>query len=159
MKLTATPGKADHSIFSITDAMNDSNYNRAPQLTIYDGSFFRIMSNRCNGHVDSWEILSDVRYKFDLKLHQHYAVTIEYIREINKLIFYIDGVIQVPYNKENSRIFPGAVCYGIDGQLMISERHQVARAKGFVQNFVYEENVSGKPLGGYLISDIQGCSE
>lgn len=90
------------------------------------------------------------------------AVTIEYIREINQSKFYLDGVEIIPYDAEKSRMNPNSVCYGIQGKLTVSDYYaNHAVADGSIQNFVYEENLTGQPLGALSVKEIQNnlCSE
>lgn len=157
LKLKSAPSSYD-SVFSITDALYDSKNNKHPQMIFEKNASItkiRIFSNRCNGYIDSFETMSDIYYNYNLSLNKNYAITLEYVREINQQLFYINGILQKPYAKSYSRTFPGANCYGIYGQLLISDKHYNNSADGTVQNFVYEENVSGRPLGGFQIREIE----
>lgn len=142
-----------NSIFSIKDSVNDSDVrNRHPQLII-NGDSLIIYSNRCNGYIDSYETLSGQIYKYHFNPNQDYTITIEYVRNLNQQILYINGLKLIPYDPEKMRTFPGAQCYGILGQLILSDNTHGA-PNGSVTNFVYEDNVTGNFLGPISKSEI-----
>lgn len=133
--------------------MNPENtYNRHPTLWINQNHLF-INFNKCDAWTDDWsdmsEIWFDVQY---IKLGQIYAISIEYVREINAMNVYLDGVKIQPVDKSHSRIAAHSVCYGIEAQLMLSGPG--VPVDGYVQNFIYQPNFSGKLLGGMLRPEI-----
>lgn len=152
-----------YAIFRIGDTLNKNNHNRHPLLRIHAGNQFVLDSNRCNGYVDSWDQLSRQTYKTsNLKIKQTMAITIEYIRELNQSKFYLNGVELHPFDTENARINPNSVCYGIEGRLFSSDYHSSHKtADGSIYNFAYEENVTGQPLGGLSVEEINEniCSQ
>lgn len=101
----------------------------------------------------------NIHYPNEILINQPVAITLEYNRAFNQIKFYIDQVEILPLKFENQPE-PNMMCYGKKAVLYLAgEFGEPVNAN--VENFEYEENLSGEFLGGLSIDQIKNnsCSD
>lgn len=154
MKIYSLPTTTtNHGIFKLTDIQHVHNDQQYPGLYLTNTNF-NVYFNRCfNNKQAGWQSSVHIKYQYDLKTSQYYALTIEYVREQNRLYFYINGDEIAPHEPTYKHMNPVSVCYGIPARLFINDFLH-APVNGEITNFIYEQNVSHQPLGGLNLIDL-----
>lgn len=156
-KLSHTKGPGN--IFRFTELIKDHSAKRLPNLRIEgnDGSYY-LYGTPCGLKPGNWENGWYYLYHNPTPLNVEAAITIEYIRQLNQVKFYVNGVELNSHDYFHANNYNN--CFGVPARLFLSDNHE-APIDGTVRYFEYEENNTGKSLGGLTVSEVlyNSCHE
>lgn len=146
------------AIFKFTEASNlhftnNLSHSRNPDLHLSPENNFHLVGSPCHSKKSLYDLtVWGQNFPNLTKINIVNAITIEYVRELNQIYFYLNGTKLAPLSGKDPR--PESNCYEVQSDFYVGKTRGEMADVG-ISKFTYEGNFSGQPLGGLTVEEIQ----
>lgn len=144
------------NIFKLTGLTDTLLHQRYPALWYHGPSKLVLLGLPCGAQNNDQKEEYNINYPNHIAHNQPTAITIEYSRPHNQIKLYL-GQVEIAPSNIYTYPEPNSVCYGKKAVLYLSNNHNTAPLAS-VENFEYEENLSGRFLGGLTLEQVKSNS-